>query len=114
MLGIGMTQPGADFSYIFPGKILGKIPRKIFPKMLGKMKFSTEKSFENSFFQEIPRTFPRKVIFRGKNVRKIGPRSSSSVKYSSQLYLTLTLKWKPVASFNTSHWQSSQGGGPAT
>jgi hypothetical protein len=38
------------------------------------MEFSAEKSFEKSLFQEIPRNFPRKVIFRRKNVRKIGPR----------------------------------------
>jgi hypothetical protein len=36
------------------------------------MEFSAEKSFEKSFFQEIPRNFPRKVIFRGKKCTKIG------------------------------------------
>jgi hypothetical protein len=41
--------------------------------MLGKNGIFRGKSFEKSFFQEIPRNFPRKVIFRGKNVQKIGP-----------------------------------------
>jgi hypothetical protein len=41
--------------------------------MLGKNGIFRGKSFEKSFFQEIPRNFPRKITFRGKNVRKIGP-----------------------------------------
>jgi hypothetical protein len=59
------------FRTFFPGKI----PRKIFlQKMLEKNGIFRGKSFEKSFFQQIPRNFPRKVTFRGKNVRKIGPR----------------------------------------
>jgi hypothetical protein len=43
------------------------------PKKGGKNGIFRGKSFEKSFFQEIPWNFPQKVIFRGKNVRKIGP-----------------------------------------
>jgi hypothetical protein len=42
--------------------------------MLGKNGIFRGKSFEKSFFQEIPRNFPRKITFRRKNVRKIGPK----------------------------------------
>jgi hypothetical protein len=41
--------------------------------MLGKMEFSAEKRFWKIVFPRIPRNFPLKVIFRGKNVRKIDP-----------------------------------------
>jgi hypothetical protein len=41
--------------------------------MLGKNGIFHGKSFEKSFLQEIPRNFLRKVIFRRKNVQKIGP-----------------------------------------
>jgi hypothetical protein len=36
--------------------------------MLGKIAIFLGKSFEKLFFQEIPRNFPRKVIFRGKKM----------------------------------------------
>jgi hypothetical protein len=50
------------------------IPRKIFPqKMLGKFRIFRGKSFEKSLFQQIPRNFPRKVIFRGKKCTKNRP-----------------------------------------
>jgi hypothetical protein len=56
---------GADVSCIFPKEISGKTPQKIYPKkMLGKNGIFRRKSFEKLFFQEIPRNFPRKVIFR--------------------------------------------------
>jgi hypothetical protein len=38
------------------------------------MEFSAEKVLNNNFFQKIPRNFPQKITFRGKNVRKIGPK----------------------------------------
>jgi hypothetical protein len=41
--------------------------------MLGKSWIFSGKSFEKSFFQEIPRNFPRKVIFRGKKCTKNRP-----------------------------------------
>jgi hypothetical protein len=41
--------------------------------MLGKNGIFRGKSFEKSFFQEIPRNFPRKVIFRGKMYEKLAP-----------------------------------------
>jgi hypothetical protein len=41
--------------------------------MLGKNGIFRGKSFEKSFFQEIPRNFPRKVIFRGKKCTKNRP-----------------------------------------
>jgi hypothetical protein len=41
--------------------------------MLGKIAIFHGNFFEKSFFQEIPRNFPQKVIFREKNVQKIGP-----------------------------------------
>jgi hypothetical protein len=66
--------PGADFSYIFSGEIFRENSAENFPpKNIEKNGIFSGKSFEKSFFQEIPRNFLRKVIFRGKNVRKIGP-----------------------------------------
>jgi hypothetical protein len=61
---------------------LGKIPRKISPpppkkKNVGKNGIFRGKSLEKLFFKEIPWNFPRKVIFSGKNIRKIGPWSES-------------------------------------
>jgi hypothetical protein len=41
--------------------------------MLGKNGIFRGKSFEKSFFQEIPRNFPRKVIFRVKIYEKSAP-----------------------------------------
>jgi hypothetical protein len=41
--------------------------------MLGKNGIFRGKGFEKSLFQEIPRNFPRKVIFCGKKCMKIGP-----------------------------------------
>jgi hypothetical protein len=38
--------------------------------MLGKNAIFLGKSFEKLFFQEIPRNFPRKVIFRGKKINE--------------------------------------------
>jgi hypothetical protein len=68
------NSSGADFSYIFSGENSAENFAENFPqKMLGKNGIFRGKSFEKSFFQEIPRNFPQKVIFRGKNVRKIGP-----------------------------------------
>jgi hypothetical protein len=46
----------------------------LLPKMVGKNGIFRGKSFEKSFFREIPGNFPLKLIFRGKNVRKIGGR----------------------------------------
>jgi hypothetical protein len=68
-------HPGADFSYILSGENFGENSAENFPpKMLGKkIEFSTGKFFEKSFFQEIPRNFPWKVIFRGKNCTKNWP-----------------------------------------
>jgi hypothetical protein len=58
----------------FPGKISGKIPRKIFPpKMWGENGiFSAKKDLKNHFSKKFH------GIFRGNNVRKIGPRLSIS------------------------------------
>jgi hypothetical protein len=68
------NSPGADFSYIFSGENLGENSAENFPpKNVGKNGIFRGKNFENSFFQEIPWNFLRKVIFRGKNVIKIGP-----------------------------------------
>jgi hypothetical protein len=68
--GGGQDDQGPIFHTLFPGKI----PRKIFPhKCWEKIEFSAEKSFEKLFFQEIPRNFPRKVIFRGKKCTKNWP-----------------------------------------
>jgi hypothetical protein len=73
---------GRFFINFFQGKFHGKFRGKIFPppqkkKMLGKFAIFRGKSFEKSFFQQIPRNFPRKITFRGKNGRKIDPRSQS-------------------------------------
>jgi hypothetical protein len=67
------------FVHFFQGKFQGKFHRKFrgkfFPqKMSGKIAIFRGNSFEKSFFQQIPRNFPRKITFRGKNVRKIGGR----------------------------------------
>jgi hypothetical protein len=60
---------GPIFRTFFSGENLGENSAENFtPKMLGKNGIFRGKSFEKSFFQEIPRNFPRKVIFRGKNV----------------------------------------------
>jgi hypothetical protein len=49
-IGSFITFPGADFSYIFPGKNSGKIPRKILPpKMFGKWNF-LQKKFQKIIF----------------------------------------------------------------
>jgi hypothetical protein len=42
--------------------------------MLGKIKIFLGKSFEKLFPQQLPPNFPQKITFRGKNVRKIGPK----------------------------------------
>jgi hypothetical protein len=66
-------QSGADFSYTFSGKNFWKNSAEIFfpCKIMGKIGiFRGKKSFK-SFSLEIPRKIQRKVIFRGKNVRKI-------------------------------------------
>jgi hypothetical protein len=56
---IFINSSGADFSYIFPGNILGKIPRKFFPqKCWEKIEFSAEKVLKNRFSKKID--FPRK------------------------------------------------------
>jgi hypothetical protein len=61
-------------SYIFSGENSAEFSAKIFPqKCWEKIEFSAEKSFEKSFFQEIPRNFPQKVIFRGKKCTKNRP-----------------------------------------
>jgi hypothetical protein len=54
--------------YFMPGNFRGKFS----PKNVGSFR---GKSFEKSFSRENPRKIPlpRKVIFRGKNVLKIGP-----------------------------------------
>jgi hypothetical protein len=66
---------GPIFRTFFSGENFGEnSAENVPPKNVGKKwNFPRKKSFEKSFFQEIPRNFPRKVIFRGKNVRKIGP-----------------------------------------
>jgi hypothetical protein len=47
--------------------------------MLGKSGIFRGKSFEKSFFQEIPRNFSRKVIFRGKKMyEKSAPGANST------------------------------------
>jgi hypothetical protein len=69
------------FSFIFSGENSAENFAENFPpENVGKkIEFSAEKVLKNRFFQEIPRNFPRKIIFRGKlfsaekNVRKIGP-----------------------------------------
>jgi hypothetical protein len=65
---IGKNSPklGPIFRTFFPGKIF---PQKCWEKI----EFSAEKSFEKSFFQQIPRNFPQKVIFRGKKCTKNRP-----------------------------------------
>jgi hypothetical protein len=67
------ADQGSIFRKNFPGKISGKIPWKFSPKNVGKNGIFRRKSFEKSFFQEIPRNFPRKVIFRGKKCTKNRP-----------------------------------------
>jgi hypothetical protein len=65
---------GPIFRTFFSAENFGENSAENFPpKNIGKNGIFRGKSFEKSFFQEIPRNFPRKVIFRGKNVRKIGP-----------------------------------------
>jgi hypothetical protein len=61
--------PGADFSYIFSGE---NAAENFPPKMLGKNEFSAEKVLKNRFSKKFRGIFLRKVIFRGKNVQKIG------------------------------------------
>jgi hypothetical protein len=57
------THLGPIFRTLFPGEILGNIPRKIFPqKMLGKMEFSAEKVLKNRLFSA-ESDFPRKKMF---------------------------------------------------
>jgi hypothetical protein len=60
--GRAFLYPGANFSYIFCGKILGENSAEIFPPKNGKRKleFSAEKVLKNKFPQEIP----RKITFR--------------------------------------------------
>jgi hypothetical protein len=53
---------GRFFVHFFQGKFRGKFR----PKMLGKNGIFRGKRFEKLFSQEIPRNFPRKVLFRGK------------------------------------------------
>jgi hypothetical protein len=56
--------------------------------MLGKIAIFRGKSFEKSFFQEIPRNFPRKVIFRVKKCTKNRPlvKNSASEIYPRMLF----------------------------
>jgi hypothetical protein len=64
---------------------LGPIFRTFFPqKCWEKIDFSAEKVLKNHFFPEIP----RKITFRGKFFRKIGPWSQT---YDFELQLTTPL-----------------------
>jgi hypothetical protein len=68
------AELGLIFRTFFSGENFGENSAENFPqKMLGKNAIFRGKSLEKLFFQEIPQNFPRKITFRGKNVRKIGP-----------------------------------------
>jgi hypothetical protein len=75
-MGEKLPNPGSIFLTFFSGENFGGNSAENFPpKMLGKNGIFRGKS-EKSVFQEIPWNFTQQVIFRGKNVRKIGLMSS--------------------------------------
>jgi hypothetical protein len=70
-----MDTLGPIFRTFFSGENFGENSTENFPpKNVGKKNgIFRGKSFEKSFFQEIPRNFPQKVIFRGKKCTKNRP-----------------------------------------